>query len=202
MGPRLRGDDINEEQPMPSILLSPPALEPLTLDEARAYLRVEHNDEDETVAALVTAARLQIEAQARRALITQTWRLSLDAWPDRGVIAVRPGPLQSLTAARVYDLDNVAHAIDTQSFVPDRASSALVFTPWSVAEPQRPNAGIELDVICGYGDTPLDVPEGLRQAIRMLLTHWHENRGLVGANASPLPASVSALIAPYRMVSL
>jgi uncharacterized phiE125 gp8 family phage protein len=107
-----------------------------------------------------------------------------------------------LSAARVYDLDNVAHAVDTQSFVLDIANSALLFTPWSVAEPQRPHAGIELDVICGYGDTPLDVPEALRQAIRILLTHWYENRGLVGASTSLLPASAAALIAPYRMVAL
>src|SRR3569832_1505142 len=101
---------------MPSLLLQSPALEPLTLDEAKAYLRVEHSDEDETIAALLTAARLQVEAQTRRALITQGWRLALDAWPDSGVIPARPGPLQSLSAARVYDLDNVAHSADTHSF--------------------------------------------------------------------------------------
>ena len=188
---------------MPSILLEPPELEPLTLDEAKAYLRVEHSDEDEAIAALIAAARLHVEAQTRRALITQTWRLSLDAWPESGRIAVRPAPLQSLVAARVYDGANVAQALDTQAFVADTADSSLIFAPWSVTQPERAASGIALDVVCGYGDTALAVPEALRQAIRILLAHWYEHRGLVAAGVNaPLPVSVSALIAPYRMVSL
>jgi uncharacterized phiE125 gp8 family phage protein len=189
---------------MPSILLTPPAVEPLTLDEAKSYLRIDAADEDATVTALIAAARLHVEGLTRRALITQTWRLSLDAWPDDGRIPVRPGPLRLLDAARVYDLDNVAHALDTQSFVPDLAASALNVMPWSLAQPQRAAAGIELDVVCGYGDASSDVPEPLRQAIRLLTAHWYDNRGLVapGATLAALPASVAALIAPYRMVSL
>ena len=63
---------------MPSVLLTPPAVEPLTLAEAKSYLRVDTVDEDDTIAALIAAARLLVEAYARRALITQSWRLSLD----------------------------------------------------------------------------------------------------------------------------
>lgn len=188
---------------MPSILLEPPALEPLTLDEAKAFLRVEHGDEDEAIAALVAAARLHVEAQTRRAMITQHWRLSLDAWPECGRIAVRPAPLQSLTAARAFDFANIAHPLDVQSFVPDPADSSLAFVPWSVAQPERAAGGIELDVVCGYGDDALSVPEPLRHAIRILIAHWYENRGLVtGGGRAPLPASIAALMAPYRMVSL
>ena len=51
---------------------------------------------------------------------------------------------------------------------------------------------------------PADVPEPLRQAIRLLVAHWYENRGLiaVGGQTAVLPATVAALIAPYRMLSL
>ena len=188
---------------MPSLLLQPPALEPLTLAAAKAYLRVEHNDEDESIAALIAAARLLVEAQTRRALIAQSWRLVLDAWPPDGRIAVRPAPLQSLAAARVYDAGNVAHALDVQGFAADGAASSLNFVPWSMMQPQRAASGIELDVVCGYGDDALAVPEALRQAIRILVAHWYDNRGLVPAGAaSALPTSAAALIAPYRMVSL
>jgi uncharacterized phiE125 gp8 family phage protein len=99
---------------MSAILLTAPAVEPLSLDEARAFLRVEHNDDDEAIASLSSGARIHIEAATRRALITQSWRLSFDAWPDDGRLKVRPGPLQSLTAARVYDFSNNAHALDVQ----------------------------------------------------------------------------------------
>ena len=189
---------------MPSILLSGPALEPVTLDEARGYLRVETHDDDETIAALIAGARIHVEAATRRALITQSWRLTRDIWPEDGRVAVRPGPLQALTVARVYDDGGNAQVLDLQAFVPDLGASVLAFAPWSVRAPGRIAAGIELDVTVGYGDAATDVPEPLRQAIRLLAAHWYENRGLTAGatTAAPLPQTVAALIAPYRMVSL
>ncbi len=88
---------------MSSLLLTAPAVEPLSLDEAKAFLRVEHGHDDETIAALTAGSRIHVEAQTRRALITQSWRISADCWPEDGRLPVRPGPLQEVTAARVYD---------------------------------------------------------------------------------------------------
>lgn len=189
---------------MSAILLTAPAIEPVSLDEARAFLRVEHND-DEVIAALLAGAHIHVEAATRRALITQSWRLSLDGWPEDGRLEVRPGPLQSLSVARVYDLENMAHDIDVGAFVPDLGASTLVFAPWAVPAPGRSNAGIALDVVVGYGDAAIDVPEPLRQAIRLLVGHWYDNRGMIAAGmtqAPLLPQSVAALLAPYRMLSL
>ena len=78
-------------------------------------------------------------------------------------MAIVPAPLQALIAARVYDFDNVAHAVDTAAFVLDRGGSALIFAPWALPAPGRVAAGIELDVTVGYGDAAIDVPEPLRQ---------------------------------------
>jgi uncharacterized phiE125 gp8 family phage protein len=191
---------------MSSILLTGPAVEPVSLAEAKAFLRVEHDDDDDVIAALVTAARSYAEAQTRRALITQSWRLTRDAWPETGRIAVRPAPLQSLEAARVHDGGSEPVVLDVAGFFPDVAGSQLVFAPsyesWALPRPGRA-AGIELDVTLGYGDAAVDVPEPLRQAIRLLIGHWYENRGLVApGTATVLPATVPALLAPYRMVSL
>jgi uncharacterized phiE125 gp8 family phage protein len=190
---------------MSSLLLTAPAVEPLSLNEARAFLRVETNDDDELIAALIAGARIHVEAQTRRVLITQAWRLALDAWPGDGRVAVRPAPLRALNAARVYDSDGNTHAIDTQAFVADQGASALVFMPWALPAPGRIAAGIELDVSVGYGDAAINVPEALRQAVRLLVAHWYENRRLVANNTTqiaPLPATISALLAPYRMLSL
>jgi uncharacterized phiE125 gp8 family phage protein len=191
---------------MPSILLTPPAIEPLTLDEAKAYLRVAIADDDVLIGTLVAGARSHVEAATHRALITQSWRLGRDAWPKNGRIAVLPAPLRTLAAARVYDLDGNAQSIDVQAFVLDTISApgVLSFPPWSLPLPGRDRAGIELDVSVGYGDAAADVPEPLRLAIRLLVAHWYENRGVVtpGASLAPLPANVAALIAPYRVRSL
>lgn len=191
---------------MPSILLSAPAVEPVTLDEAKTYLRVAIDDDDDLIAALVAGARGHIEAQTHRALITQTWRLSFDAWPEDGLIAVLPAPLQSLDAARVYDASNTARAIDVSPFLVDAAPApALIsFGPWAMAAPGRTRAGIELDFTAGYGAAGIAVPAPLTLAIKLLVAHWYENRGIVapGTGLAPLPAGVADLIAPFRVRAL
>lgn len=189
---------------MPSILLTAPAVEPVALAEMKAFLRVETGDDDEVIAALIAGSRIHVEAQTRRALITQSWRLSRDNWPEDGRIKVLPAPLQMLDAARVYDDDGTTRAVDPQSFVLDLGASALAFAPWALPMPGRLVAGIELDVTVGYGDSALAVPEPLRQAIRLLVAHWYENRGLVatGTGNAVLPQTVSALLAPYRVLAL
>jgi uncharacterized phiE125 gp8 family phage protein len=190
---------------MSSILLTTPAVEPVAIADAKTFLRVDHTDDDDVVAALIAGARIHVEALTRRALITQSWRIVADRWPSNGRIAVAPAPLQRLAAARVYDADGTARDLDTQAFVPDLAASALVFVPWAPPEPGRAAAGVEIDVVCGYGNAAVDVPDPLRQAIRMLVAHWYENRGLLADGAkqpAALPESFASLIAPYRVLSL
>ena len=189
---------------MSSILLTPPATEPLTLAEAKSYLRVETDDDDAVIAALVSAARSHVEAQTRRALISQTWRLVRDQWPRDGRIAVVPAPLREVAAARIRDSQGAAHTIDVQAFIVDPGASVISFAPWSLAAPSQIASGIEIDVDVGYGDAGGDVPEPLRQAIRLLVAHWYENRGLIaiGHEVAVLPATVAALIAPYRVLAL
>jgi len=189
---------------MSAILLTAPSVEPLTLAEAKAFLRVEHADDDDLIASLVAGARGHVEAATRRALVTQTWRLFLDVWPESGCLEVLPAPLQAVVAARVHASDG-AIELDPDVFVADsgRAPAVLAFAPRALPAPARARAGIEIDVRTGYGDAAVDAPEPLRQALRLLLAHWYENRGVVaGDGAGASPESVRALIAPYRVLGL
>ena len=139
---------------MSSILLTPPAVEPITLADAKAYLRIDHDDDDGTIVALIAGARSHVEAQTRRALITQVWRLVRDAWPADGRIAALPVPLIEIVAARVFDEDGTPQTIDLQAFAADVAAAPAIiaFAPWSLAAPGREAGGIEIDIETGYGD--------------------------------------------------
>lgn len=191
---------------MPSILLSGPAVEPVTLAEAKLFLRVEHDDDDDLIAALIAGSRIHVESQTRRALITQTWRLARDAWPQSGRLFVLPVPLVSLVAARVYTSASATQALDLSVFTVDKASAPalLAFAAGALPSPGRAVAGIEIDITAGYGAAPENVPGPLRQAIRLLTAHWYENRSLVaaGRDVALVPATAAALIAPYQVLSL
>ena len=58
---------------MPSILVTPPALEPVSLAEAKAHLRVGHADEDGLIGALIAAARRLAESQTGLCLVAEPW---------------------------------------------------------------------------------------------------------------------------------
>ena len=71
---------------------------------------------------------------------------------------------------------------------------------WALPVPGPATAGIELDVEIGFGSAATDVPDVLRHAVRTLVAHWYENRGLIaiGQTIAMMPASVNAMIAAYR----
>jgi uncharacterized phiE125 gp8 family phage protein len=187
---------------MTAILLEPPASEPLSLFDAKTYLRVDHEHEDALIAAMIAAARMQVESYTRRALIAQQWRVVLDRWPSSGVIASPVSPLREVLAARLRDAAGEMQTLEPDIFVANPASSPglIAFDAGRVVHPAKPFAGIEIDIEAGYGDA-IDVPAPLVQAIRLLLARAYEYRG--GENKDgAMPAGIAALLAPYRVVSL
>ncbi len=94
---------------MPSVLVTAPTEEPVSLAEAKLHLRVDYSNDDVLIGALITAARQHAENDTRRALVTQTWRQVLDQFPAPGVNigsanwygpqwGNTPGPLTTLRA--------------------------------------------------------------------------------------------------------
>lgn len=189
---------------MTPILLSGPAAEPLTLDEARAWLRLDDPAENELVAALVKAARIAVEQATRRALIAQKWRLRLDAWPLDRIVPLPLSPILSLDAVRIFDAAGNARALDLAGFYMERSPRARLFLDVAQPPPGRLRDGIEIDITIGYGVNANAVPESLRQAMRMLVAFWYERRGdaLHEHTVASLPPAVAALVAPFRSARL
>ncbi|MEQ1619683.1 MAG: head-tail connector protein, partial [Terricaulis sp.] len=61
-------------------ILTPPASEPITLAEAKLFLRIDQTAEDPLITTLIAAAREAVEVACGRALITRRVRESLDIW--------------------------------------------------------------------------------------------------------------------------
>ncbi len=60
---------------MPLQLVTPPAEEPVSLEEAKLHLRVDFDEDDALILALISAARQAAETITGRQLITARWKL-------------------------------------------------------------------------------------------------------------------------------
>jgi len=186
-------------------LLTGPALEPVTLGEAKAHLRIDATDEDAFIASLITTARLQIETALDMALITQQQQWLGDDWPDGNIVELPLRPLQSIDAIRVRNIDNIASVLDPDSYTVDTAS-ALPRIASQTGDWPQPGAtlnGIEIDITAGFGARADDVPQNICQALLMLTAFWFEHRDPTTAeDRRPLPEAVSDLLTPYKAMRL
>jgi uncharacterized phiE125 gp8 family phage protein len=190
---------------MSVILIVPPVIEPVTLAEAKAHLRLTGSDDDDYVAAMITAARIQVESATRRVLIDQTWRVYHDDWPAGGRVEIPIAPVTGITAVTVYDAEGDPTELAPTDYVVDTAAAParLVFTA-AAPRPGRPINGIEIDVAAGYGASGLSVPQPLRLAVMTLVARWYEDReGLAyGIVPSRVANAFETLVAPFRVMRL
>ncbi|HST93408.1 MAG TPA: head-tail connector protein [Microvirga sp.] len=185
------------------IFVSGPAVEPITLAEMKAYLRVDDDDaaQDDLISGLIKAARLMIEAASRRILIEQSWRVVLDRWPCNRVILLPLAPLIAVDAIRITDAAGTASDLPESAFEADALSDPPRIVASGAPDPGRPRHGISIELRAGYGTTAEAVPATLKLAIRILVAHWFENRGdVVGEQI--LPPEALALVAPFQRARL
>ena len=191
---------------MTAALITGPAVEPVSLADAKAHLRVDSTDEDALLTAAIVSARVHVESATRRALIEQAWRVYYDAWPRKRIVRLPVAPLISIDTVTVYDSAGDPQVVDPDDYEADVIASParLVLAATAPTPVGRAVNGIEIDVTAGYGASSVDVPAALRQAVLMLVAHWYEHRGAVGHDLAVLvaPLGFEALVAPYRMLSL
>lgn len=184
---------------------TPPSVKPVTLTDAKLDLRVDHADEDALIESLISAATDYLEADKgaiNKAFITQSWTLSVKC-PDRDYRIWLPvTPVQSITSIKYFDADNVEQTLTVSDFYFHGDED------WAYIEPKQgvnwPSVYDRLDAIAvefaaGFGDAETDVPETIRQCIRLLVAHWYTHRSAASeASVEELPLAVQSLISVNR----
>jgi uncharacterized phiE125 gp8 family phage protein len=193
-------------------LIQAPAMEPVTLAQAKLHLRVTSASEDALIERLIRAARLQVEATLRRKIVTQQWRIYFDQFPGvlcpdvafvgRGAHFVLPdvAPVASINAVRYLDAEGVLQTLATSVYQLVKEAPARLVLAYGQAWPAaRGDAeSVRVELTCGYGAGNA-VPEDITSAVLLLVGHWFENRETVnvGNITTLLPYSVEALLAPH-----
>jgi uncharacterized phiE125 gp8 family phage protein len=188
---------------MSLVLMSGPALEPVTLAEAKAHLRIDHDADDVLLQSLIVTSRLHIEAALSLALITQSWSWMLDQWPKGRIFALPLRPVTAIAHVKLWRRDATAVTLPSDAFYLDGAHNPARLVPMSpspLGEPERPANGIEVVFTAGFGPAAADVPATIRQALLLLIAHWYEHRdpSQVGNGVTAVPSMVSELLHPFR----
>ncbi|MBS3650801.1 head-tail connector protein [Pseudaminobacter sp. 19-2017] len=177
-----------------------PAVEPVTVSEAKAFLRMSGTAEDELLAGLIKAAREDVERATGLALIEQDWRLAIDCIPTNKVVLLMRHPVREVVSVTAYGSEGEASLVTPGSYQVD-----LISRPARLLFVNRPPAtramnGLEVDFRAGFGESGVDVPDLLRRAILVLVAHWHEFRASYGPDEQPVsyPPQYERMIAGYR----
>ena len=143
--------------------VTPATVEPVTLPEAKAHLRVIHDADDALIGSLITSAREVVESNTGRALAEAGYLWASSA-PLSSPARLPLWPVATVTAVTYADSEGARQTIDAADYVVDLSRSTVSLTPqagWS-----------ELNV--EFTTAPAHVPEALKSAIKLRVQAEYE----------------------------
>ena len=160
------------------VLITPPAMEPVTLDQVKSHAKIYTTADDSYINSIVIpASRQAVEDELHRVLITQTWLLKRDSFPGfdpkyetQGypTILLPKPPFQKINSFTYIDVAGVTQTleqctpdgitVDDQFYgyvlVPgSETQPARLEPPWARPWPpaRRIAACVQVNFDCGYG---------------------------------------------------
>jgi len=200
-------------------LITPPAGEPVSLQEAKAHLRVDFDDDDGLIQAFIAAARQAAETITNRQLMSARWKLVMDSFPGPSLMGVPAGqpfslpghailihksPVLNVVSINYLDMAGVLQSMPASNYTVDAACEPARITPvfgqiWPIALPQIGAVSVTFDA--GYG-AAASVPEGIKSWIKLrvgsLYAHREEVAALSRGRIEPLPF-VDGLLDPFKV---
>jgi uncharacterized phiE125 gp8 family phage protein len=164
----------------------------VSLKQAKAFLRIDQDEEDDTIRLMIEAATSLIEQESGLSLLSKVWQkscapqkgphglahVSLPYPPLRQVISVFHGPHEDKTTP-------------LKGYIVDQKNS----TPCLLLATSFPTVIIHYQA--GFGDKPSDIPAPIRQAVLGVVANLYEKR--IPDGESPLDDSLKTLLKPYSI---
>lgn len=177
-------------------LITPPTVAAVSADELLSHRRDDGADEATLLMTLGDAATRHIEQWCGRAIMTQGWRMTLDAFPA-GLISLPVGPVSAVDEVRYIDTTGTERVLSTSAYRVDLSAFEArlqAVSSWP-ATADRIGA-VTIDWTAGEDACPAD----LKAAILLYAGHLFEHREsvVVGTIASELPMGVKALVERHR----
>lgn len=182
-------------------LVTPPAIEPVSLADAKGQLRLSLTDDDTLITALIVAAREYVETFTHRALITQTWDDKRDGFPCDTIWLPKPPLLMATPPVITYlDTNGATQTWSSSLYTVDapagpKARMGAIVPNYGQSYPSTRDVinAVTVRFVAGYGAAAADVPAGVKAAIKILVETW-----ITGGVGAPIPGAVDALLWPFK----
>lgn len=186
-----------------------PAVEPVTVAEAKAHLRVDTSDDDTYIGTLITAGREWCEQYLDRTLVNTQWVMRFDSFPPDGTHDIelpRPpmataGTTTAVALTFTYENGTTA-TYSTASYRVDRNSTpGAVKTLYGQTWPPHlmDDNAVSVTWWAGYGSAGSSVPAAIRHAILMIVGILYEKRAAAESGSlNEVPFGVKSLLDSQR----
>lgn len=183
------------------VRITPPATLPVTLEEAKAHLRVEVQDDDTFITALIAAATDHLDGYSGilgRCIVNQQWRQGFASWSPLRL----PFPNVSDVAVTYLDANGesqTAAAIDHRLIEAVRGPEVYFRPGWAAPVTDiGMHDPVQVTFTAGYG-TAADVPASIKAAILLHIGTLYEHRESIVTGTIVAPTGAyDALISPHR----
>jgi uncharacterized phiE125 gp8 family phage protein len=186
-----------------------PAVEPVTVADAKAHLRVDTSEDDAYIQNLVTSAREWCEQYLDRTLVNTQWVMRFDSFPPDGTHDIelpRPpmataGTTTAVALTFTYENGTTA-TYSTASYRVDRNSTpGAVKTLYGQTWPPHlmDDNAVSVTWWAGYGAAGSSVPAAIRHAILMIVGILYEKRAAAESGSlNEVPFGVKSLLDSQR----
>lgn len=183
------------------VRVAQPAVEPVSLREAKVQARVDSEADDAYIQSLISVARQYVEDQLDITLLTTTWEASYDLFPVWAIVLPRP-MLQASNITVTYRLGDGATSTKTSAAgdfqVDTRTVPGRIYPNWSQTWPsvRGDENSVVVNYKAGYGDDGTAVPPICKHLMLTLVAHWYETRQIVAPGTfGTVPKTFETLLA-------
>lgn len=151
-------------------IITPPVLEPISVDEAKQHLRIIDSEDDIIITSLIKQAREFCEDFQNKKYITQTLELVLDSFPEDNYISFDScSPIQNVESIKYYDTAGQEYIFESSNYIVDMDSFVnrivLGYCKLWPLIPLQPANAVRIRFSAGFGDTAEAVPETVKWAM-------------------------------------
>lgn len=168
---------------------TPPASEPVSLDEAKRHLRVLHDDDDDYIGSLIAMSRDHAEKYCGARFAAVELVANCDNWCDLALLPFVP--VTELASVAYVDAAGASAVVDPDVYEFRADARSVVLRPGQAWPAKQPSSRIAVTVSAGSDD----IPPAVKHAILLRVEDFFEHRG---SEEDSKWSSFDSLLSNYR----